>query len=134
MRPYIPNPNKKPDNIPSRPRRIQYKVYKIGVTKTDSFIKNRTRFRHSIIQYNKLDKNAISLIKEQNIRKVSQKINNSFFNSRKFYLNFKSDLNFFRKVAMLDKKFYYTKKELDAMDYFHGTGFYKQTLGSKSKT
>jgi len=31
-----------------------------------------------------------------------------------------------KRVGMLDKKSSYTKEELDAMDYFHGTGFYKQ--------
>ena len=30
------------------------------------------------------------------------------------------------RTKMPDKKSYYTKEELDAMDYFHGTGFYKK--------
>jgi hypothetical protein len=31
-----------------------------------------------------------------------------------------------KTLRLLDKKYYYTKEELDAMDYFHGTGFYQQ--------
>ena len=31
-----------------------------------------------------------------------------------------------KRVRMIDKKSYYTKEELDAMDYFHGTGFYQK--------
>ena len=31
-----------------------------------------------------------------------------------------------KRLGVLDKKSCYTKEELDAMDYFHGTGFYKQ--------
>ena len=34
---------------------------------------------------------------------------------------------------MVDKKPYYTKEELDAMDYFYGTGFYKQYQNSRVK-
>ena len=31
-----------------------------------------------------------------------------------------------KRVGALPKKSYYTMEELDAMDYFHGTGFYQQ--------
>ena len=31
-----------------------------------------------------------------------------------------------KRVRIIDKKSYYTKEELDAMDYFHGTGFYQK--------
>ena len=31
-----------------------------------------------------------------------------------------------KTLRMLDKKSYYTKEELDAIDYFHGTGSYKK--------
>ena len=31
-----------------------------------------------------------------------------------------------KTLRLLDKKYYYTKEELDAMDYFHGTGFYQK--------
>ena len=34
---------------------------------------------------------------------------------------------------MLNKKSYYTKEELDALDYFHGTDFYQQYQGSEFK-
>ena len=38
-----------------------------------------------------------------------------------------------KRVGILDKKSYYTKEELDAMDYFHGTGFYRQHQDPKVK-
>lgn len=31
-----------------------------------------------------------------------------------------------KRTRMLDNKSYYTKEELDAMDYFHETGFYQK--------
>ena len=31
-----------------------------------------------------------------------------------------------KRLRVLDKKSYYTKEELDAMDYFYGTGFYQK--------
>lgn len=31
-----------------------------------------------------------------------------------------------KRLGVLDKKSYYTKEELDAMDYFYGTGFYQK--------
>lgn len=64
----------------------------------DSFIKNRIKFVNWIIQLIILCKKKISFIKEQNIRKVSQKMGNRFFNSRKLCLNFKIDLNFFLQI------------------------------------
>ena len=38
-----------------------------------------------------------------------------------------------KRITMVDKKPYYTKEELDAMDYFYGTGFYKQYQNSRVK-
>jgi hypothetical protein len=38
-----------------------------------------------------------------------------------------------KRLRMIDKKSYYTKDELDAMDYFHGTGFYQKEQDPKVK-
>ena len=38
-----------------------------------------------------------------------------------------------KRITMVDKKPYYTKEELDAMDYANGTGFYKQYQNSRVK-
>lgn len=38
-----------------------------------------------------------------------------------------------KKIKALDNKSYYTKEELDAMDYFNGTGFYQQYQDSEVK-
>ena len=84
--------------IPNIPIRIQYKKYTILVMNKDSLIKNRIKFIHWITQLIILFKNKISFTNEQNIRKISQKIGNRFFNSRKLCLNFKIDLNFFLQI------------------------------------
>ena len=94
----LQKPNKKPNNTWNIPKRIKYKPYVILVMNTDSFINNRIKFVHWITQFIILFKNKILFTNEQNIRKVSQKIGNSSFNSQKLCLNFKSDLNFFRKI------------------------------------
>jgi len=47
-------------------------------------------------------------------------------NQEKFYklaIKKKEEL---ARTRTSDKKSYYTKEELDAMDYFHGTGFYQK--------
>ena len=65
---------------------------------TDSFINNRIKFPHWISQFLILIKKKISFTNEQNIRKISQKIGNRFFSSRKLCLNLKIDLNFFLQI------------------------------------
>ena len=38
-----------------------------------------------------------------------------------------------KRLRVLDKKSYYTNEELDAMDYFQGTGFYAKQQDPKVK-
>jgi len=38
-----------------------------------------------------------------------------------------------KRLRLLYNKSFYTREELDAMDYFHGTGFYKQYQHPKQK-
>jgi len=38
-----------------------------------------------------------------------------------------------KRLRVLDKKSYYTKEELDAMNYFQGTGFYSKQQDPKVK-
>jgi len=38
-----------------------------------------------------------------------------------------------KRLRLLDNKDYYTKEELDAMDYFNGTGFYQKEQDPKQK-
>ena len=41
--------------------------------------------------------------------------------------------NEIKRLRLLDNKNYYTKEELDAMDYFNGTGFYQKEQDPKQK-
>ena len=38
-----------------------------------------------------------------------------------------------KRLRLLDNKNHYTKEELDAMDYFNGTGFYQKEQDPKQK-
>ena len=51
----------------------------------------------------------------------------------KFYISAIKKKYVLKKSRMLDNKSYYTKEELNAMDYFHGTGFYQKQQDPKVK-
>ena len=51
----------------------------------------------------------------------------------KFYKSAMKRKKELKRLGLLDKKSYYTKEELDAMDYFQGTGFYVKHQDPKVK-